>query len=180
MQKRIGLLIVGMLLILSACKGDNDSSKEAQTQTVIAEDNRDKNDETLYVINCNESITLRNAPSTSGEEICQIPLGAAVKKVETSQDGFYKVDYLGNIGYAQSSYLGSEIQTLTTMYETMEVVNCEESITLRTSPNIEAEEICQIPLGAVVSYTETAVNGFYKISYLGNTGYALASYLRSK
>lgn len=63
------------------------------------------------------------------------------------------------------------------MYQTMYVVNCNESITLRTEPSTKAAEICQIPLGAVVSYIEPAENGFYKVVYLGQTGYALASYL---
>ena len=63
------------------------------------------------------------------------------------------------------------------VYDTMYVVNCKESITLRTSDSTSAKEICQIPLGAAVSYVSTAGNGFYKIIYLGNTGYALGSYL---
>lgn len=62
-------------------------------------------------------------------------------------------------------------------YETYYVVNCKESITLRKSASTKAGEYCQIPLGAAVSFVETAENGFYKIIYNGTTGYALASYL---
>lgn len=62
-------------------------------------------------------------------------------------------------------------------YETCFVVNCKESITLRKSPSTKAEECCQIPLGAAVSYVGTAENGFYQVIYNGQTGYALASYL---
>lgn len=63
------------------------------------------------------------------------------------------------------------------IYQTCFVVNCKESITLRSAPSTKASEICQIPLGAPVSYVETAENGFYKIIYNGKTGYGLASYL---
>ena len=62
-------------------------------------------------------------------------------------------------------------------YPTLQVVNCNESITLRTSPSTSASEICQIPLGDTVSYVSTETNGFYQIIYNGQTGYSLASYL---
>ena len=67
----------------------------------------------------------------------------------------------------------TQAQVLTTLY----VVNCNESITLRVSDSTNAKEIRQIPLGAAVSFMENAANGFYKVSYNGSTGYALASYL---
>lgn len=132
---------------------------------------------TMYVVNCNESITLRTEPSTSASEICQIPLGAAVSYISSASNGFYQISYLGHTGYALASYLSEEDPGSDTLYTTMRVVNCRESITLRTSPSTAAAEICQIPLGATVSYIEVAANGFYKIVYLGRTGYALASYL---
>lgn len=62
----------------------------------------------------------------------------------------------------------------------MRVVNCNQSITLRTSPSTNAEAVSmfgQIPLGATVSYIEPAENGFCKIAYNGDIGYALAAYL---
>ena len=137
--------------------------------------------ETYYVVNCRESITLRTSPSTSASEICQIPLGAAVSYVGTSSNGFYEIIYNGNQGYALASYLSSApqsaVQRNAVNYETYYVVNCRESITLRTSPSTSASEICQIPLGAAVSYVSTSSNGFYEIIYNGNQGYALASYL---
>ena len=146
--------------------------------------------ETMYVVNCNESITLRTSPSTSAAEIRQIPLGAAVSYIENAGNGFYKVIYLGDTGYALASYLSRNPQASytppqnssssgTQNYQTLYVVNCRESITLRTSPSTSASEIRQIPLGAAVSYVGSASNGFYKVIYLGDTGYALASYLSS-
>ncbi|MBT9778498.1 SH3 domain-containing protein [Clostridium sp. MCC353] len=139
---------------------------------------------TYYVVNCNESITLRTSPSTSAGEICQIPLGSAVSYVETADNGFYKIIYNGKTGYGLASYLSQDKPSTTGnsgsntgVYRTFYVVNCNESITLRTSPSTSASEICQIPLGSAVSYVETSSNGFYKVIYNGNTGYALASYL---
>ena len=43
---------------------------------------------TLYVVICNESITLRVSDSTNAKEIRQIPLGAAVSFMENAANGF--------------------------------------------------------------------------------------------
>lgn len=146
---------------------------------------------TYYVVNCKQSITLRSQPDVSSGELCQIPLGAAVSYVESARNGFYKIVYNGTTGYALASYLSASKPTGTTSYVSGElidntnnfptyyVVNCKESITLRMSASTQASEICQIPLGAAVSYISAASNGFYYISYQGNNGYALASYLSS-
>ena len=135
---------------------------------------------TMYVVNCNEFITLRPGDFTTSGEICKIPLGASVSYVSTAGNGFYQVIYNGQTGYALASYLsetpGSAVAG-EAAYDTMYVVNCNEFITLRTSDSTSAGEICKIPLGAAVSYVSTAGNGFYKITYNGYTGYALASYL---
>ena len=92
--------------------------------------------------------------------------------VSTAGNGFYQVIYNGQTGYALASYLsetpGSAVAG-EAAYDTMYVVNCNEFITLRTSDSTSAGEICKIPLGAAVR--------FYKITYNGYTGYALASYL---
>ncbi|NCB93584.1 MAG: hypothetical protein EOM40_13665 [Clostridia bacterium] len=145
--------------------------------------------ETYYVVNCQESITLRKSPSTNAGEICQIPFGAAVSYVETAENGFYKIIYNGKTGYGLAAYLdvtaqaqpkaASDPGTKASAASAQQcyVAHCHESITLRTSASTSASEICQIPLGASVTYLDAAENGFYRISYNGNTGYALASYL---
>ena len=140
--------------------------------------------ETYYVVNCKQSITLRPQPDVNSGEITQIPLGAAVSYVKAAENGVYQVIYNGNTGYALASYLSTTKPSVSTSnntvsYETYYVVNCKQSITLRPQPDVNSGEICQIPLGAAVSFISTASNGFYYISYNGNTGYSLASYLSS-
>ena len=57
------------------------------------------------------------------------------------------------------------------------VVNCRQSITLRVTPSVYADELAQIPLGQAVGFIEDIGNGFYKINYDGLVGFALAEYL---
>ena len=57
------------------------------------------------------------------------------------------------------------------------VVNCSESITLRTSISSNDRELCQIPLGATVDYIDSAENGFCLVDYEGIIGYVKEDYL---
>lgn len=139
---------------------------------------------TLYVVNCNESITLRTADSTSSKEIRQIPLGAAVSFMENASNGFYKVSYNGSTGYALASYLSVDpydhyvaSTTAADLSWRGKVVRCNEFITLRKTPSTKGEELIKIPLGAIVTVYSGADNGFYYINYGGIEGYALASYI---
>ena len=47
---------------------------------------------TRYVINCNESITLRTNPDVNAAEICQIPLGTAVATFGDAGNGFIQTE----------------------------------------------------------------------------------------
>lgn len=138
---------------------------------------------TLYVVNCNESITLRVSDSTNAKEIRQIPLGAAVSFMENAANGFYKVSYNGSTGYALASYLSVDpydhyvASTTTRTVWSVKVVRCNEYITLRRTPSTKGEEITKIPLGAIVTVYSGADNGFYYIYYDGFEGYALAGYI---
>lgn len=129
------------------------------------------------VVNCEESITLRTSPSTAAEEICQIPLGVTVNYIEDAGGEFYRVEYNGKTGYALAYYL-EDFAYYTPLTDCMQVVNCNESITLRTESSTSAEEICQIPLGSYVYVVGSrAEEKFAEVVYNGERGYVLAEYL---
>ena len=159
----------------------SESLQETQPQTVAVTQAQVLT--TLYVVNCNESITLRVSDSTNSKEIKQIPLGAAVSFMENAANGFYKVSYNGSIGYALASYLSVDpydhyvASTKASTVWSGKVVRCNEYITLRRTPSTKGEEITKIPLGSIVTVYSGADNGFYYIDYDGFEGYALAGYI---
>jgi len=60
------------------------------------------------VVNCNEWISLRYAPSVYSERLAKIPLGAIVTVFDCAGygiDGFYPVEYRGMKGYCLREYL---------------------------------------------------------------------------
>lgn len=159
----------------------SESLQETQPQTVAVTQAQVLT--TLYVVNCNESITLRVSDSTNAKEIKQIPLGAAVSFMENAANGFYKISYNGSTGYALASYLSVDpydhyvAPTKASTVWSGKVVRCNEYITLRRTPSTKGEEITKIPLGAIVTVYSGADNGFYYIYYDGFEGYALAGYI---
>ena len=159
----------------------SESLQETQSQTAAVTQAQVLT--TLYVVNCNESITLRVSDSTNANEIRQIPLGAAVSFMENAANGFYKVSYNGSTGYALASYLSVDpynhyvASTTASTVWSGKVVRCNEYITLRRTPSTKGEEITKIPLGAIVTVYSGADNGFYYIYYDGFEGYALAGYI---
>ena len=132
---------------------------------------------TMFVVECNESITLRAAPSVHARELAQIPLGQAVGFIENAGNGFYKIDYDGLVGYALAEYLSADRSGVAGIYG--RVVNCRISVTLREYPSTNAPEIMQIPLGERVGMLRGGDTGdFYFVRYRGYDGYVLKTYIR--
>ena len=129
----------------------------------------------MYVINCENWISLRAYASTDAPVIERIPLGDVVNIIDDNdpcykQMVFAHVRYLGKTGYALYSYLTPHC----TLYR---VVNCQKWISLRSAPSTESPVITTIPLGAHVRFVKSAANNFYYVYYNGYLGYALADYL---
>lgn len=154
------LLIVGTVIGVGVIKGKSDKT-EQEINTVVQQENEE--------INASEiEIAKEESETTEQLEMVNEEVPAVKEEIEE----------------AQTTQQSTPQPTLTEVpqmekptYQTCFVVNCKESITLRSEPSTKASDICQIPLGAPVSYVETAENGFYKIIYNGKTGYGLASYL---
>ena len=60
-----------------------------------------------YVVNCRESITLRESPSTKAREIMQIPLHSVIMVYNSVGSDFLYVSYQGYYGYVLASYVES-------------------------------------------------------------------------
>ncbi len=126
----------------------------------------------LYVVNCDEWISLRAFPDTGAAALTRIPLGDVVQVLDDS-DGtaeFAHVTYRGFTGYALYYYLSPHA----TLYK---VANCEEWISLRNAPYLTASVITRVPLGEYVRFVKHSLNGFDYVWYKGNLGFVLREYL---
>ena len=130
-----------------------------------------------YVVGCEEWISLRSRPSTSASALRHIPLWSPLTYHGEVGNGFCQVTYNGVTGYVLSGYV--DFMEPQVAENNLRVVNCRQSITLRSKPSTKAAEITQIPLGAWVTRLSWKYHpDFYLVEYNGLVGFALKSYLQ--
>ena len=132
---------------------------------------------TLFVVKCSDYISLRSQPETAASVITTIPLGEQVNFLSYAENGFDRISYRGQTGYALAEYLSDTAESGGAAAVTLQVANCNDWISLRSAPSISASQICTVPLGEAVTFISTDANGFDKVTYRGITGYVLAKYL---
>ena len=59
----------------------------------------------MYVVNCEEWVSLRAAPDTSAERLAKVPLGAEVTGCVSAANGFIACSYAGQAGYILDDHL---------------------------------------------------------------------------
>lgn len=141
----------------------------------------------MFIGNCKKSVTLRVFPSTSSDELCQIPLGDSIYVVEYLGNNFAKVYYNYYTGYVLSDYIVSNKPnvyvapkiTTTPVQRTMYIGKCNTSVTLRSSHSVDSNAMCQIPLGDSIYVIEYTSNNFALVTYNGLKGYVLKDYVVS-
>ncbi len=129
-------------------------------------------------------LNLRSGPSTSHQVLLVMPGGASVKLLGEAQNGFQKITYQNQTGWAYGDWLlvngtpighgdgpppggspGSMIRTTTA------------ALNLRSGPSLQDNVILVMPQGAKVTDTGTLTNNFSKVTYNGTTGWAHIDYL---
>ncbi len=128
---------------------------------------------TFYTVNAENYINLRASASSQAEVLVEVPRGESVRFLEEKDGEFLKVEYDGKTGYAHGDYL----RLHSTDAETLTVVNCRESVTLRKEPSTSAEALANVPLGSQVRYLFDVAGEFLKVAYDNETGYILTEYL---
>ena len=118
------------------------------------------------------------AAEENSENICTIPWGEPVGYIEDVTNGFYKIKYKGQIGYAKAEYLTStDPHVYTGGNPIYHISGVQNSVYLRKTPSEPAEYICEIPVGAAVEYLGS-YNGYDKVYYNGMVGYVTSAYVR--
>ena len=117
-------------------------------------------------------LRLREESNTSSDVLGMAPTGTEVELLSDAENGWYKVNFNGKVGYMSADYLevlstgSSEVKTGTTDY----------ALNVRKGPGISYNRIVCLPQNTTVTILES-VNGWYKINVGSVTGYADASYI---
>lgn len=140
---------------------------------------------------------LRDIPSqdTDSQVLYVLKNGEIAERIGTSESGWSKVSYQGNVYYAVSSYLttdlsydpnaaaeNSEDDGIETQFTPCnQQVTAKKEVNLRKLPSVEREDavvIAKLKNGDVATCIGTSENGWSKLSYNGETCYAVSSYLK--
>lgn len=150
-------------------------------------------------VTAKNATNLRNMPSQANESIVIATLknGQTATRIGISDTGWSKVEYKGEVYYAVSNYLTTDltpptpvptatpapiddgIKTVFTPCE--EMVSPKMGVNLRTLPSVtnpESVVVVKLPYGAVVK--RTGINkdvGWSRVEYEGQTLYCVSSYV---
>ncbi|MBQ2700116.1 MAG: hypothetical protein IJF65_03060 [Clostridia bacterium] len=133
----------------------------------------------MEVVNVNEWVSLRKTDSAKSAQLAKIPLGAVVQDCQYVDSEWVSCRYGGQQGYVLAKYLSpvtAPAQEAITLGD-MQVVNCEDWVSLRASPDAQSKRLVKVPLGDTVTGCVSQGNGFIQCTYKGKTGYIKEEYL---
>ncbi len=153
--------------------------------------------EVRETITAKNATNLRNMPSQGEESKVVVTLknGQTATRIGISNTGWSKVDYKGEIYYAVSSYLTTDLSTPTpaptpalvddgikTVFTPCEeMVSPKIEVNLRKLPSVtnpEAVVVVKLPYGAVVKRTGINTDvGWSRVEYEGQVLYCVSSYV---
>ncbi len=126
-----------------------------------------------------DEVNFRSGAGTSYDLIGKIPKGTVVTIAEKS-NGWYRVTYDGKTGWFSSEYStaytepSSGEQETTTTGEKVTISGTDE-VNFRSGAGTSYDLIGAIPRGTVVTVLEK-VNGWYRVTYDGKTGWFSSKY----
>ncbi len=143
-------------------------------------------------VTAKELVNLRDIPSQGEDSIvlCQLANGEVATRIGISDSGWSKLEYNGQICYAVSNLLTTDLGYVTGEDDGIETefksvndrVTAKELVNLRNIPSVddpESKVIAQLKNGEVV--TRTGINtdvGWSRVEYNGQTLYCVTSLLK--
>ncbi len=156
-------------------------------------------EEKLYQ-SVNETVTakeltnLRTAATTKSDIVVALKNGETVTRIGIGSNGWSKLQYNGQTVYAISSYLTTDltVQPPTPVTPTQDIVaghtftpkndsvTAKEEVNLRALPTTESDIMGKLVRGDFLTRTAVSDKGWSRLSYNGQTVYALTSYLSNE
>lgn len=150
-------------------------------------------------VTAKNEINLRDIPSqdTDSQVLETLMNGEVAQRIAISRNGWSKLIYKGNVYYAVSSYLTTDLvygydtditieaeansDDIQTQFSAVnQQVTAKDLVNLRKLPSVEHEDadvIAQLKNGDIATCVGVSDNGWSKLVYRGTTCYAVSSYL---
>ncbi len=141
-------------------------------------------------VTAKDEVNLRDAATTNSNVVGSLKNGDVVPRTAVGTNGWSKLSYNGQTVYAVSSYLTTDLNYATpsepetaptdSAYTTVnEQITAKSETNLRSVPTSKDDStiVHTLKNGEVATRTGIGSNGWSKLSYNGQTVYALTSYL---
>lgn len=122
-----------------------------------------------------DSLRLRESAGTDAAVLDTAGNGDEVVVLEDQNDGWYKVDWNGTVGYMSADYLSVAVQAEADL-GTATLNTDGASLNLRSGPGTDYSSLISIPGSATLNITGID-NGWYKTSYNDFEGYVSSDYV---
>ena len=116
------------------------------------------------------SLRLRAEPSTAASVVTMLDEGVAVAVLDDTLDGWYHVNYNGNVGYVSADYLAIDQDNRFTSYGRVS----GDGVNVRSGPSTGSETLATVGEGTIVT-----VNGFVDGWFDVTCEYGTEGYIRS-
>lgn len=142
----------------------------------------------MQVTNCNEWVSMRSGPGTNYSQLTRVPRDAIVIGCMQAENGYIWCCYNEQVGYVAEQYLKvyTEWMEPNMGYDPsdaigdMQVVNCNDWVSLRSGPSTSSRRIARVPAGTVVYGCYPDENGFIWCNFGGLCGYISSDYLAAR
>ena len=141
-------------------------------------------------VTAKEAVNLREAPSTKSNIVALLENGTTLNRTAIGKNGWSKLEYNGQIVYAISSYLTTDLSiheppkedivSGNTFTPASDSVTAKEEVNLRALPTTESEIVGKLYSGDFLNRTATSNKGWSRLIYNGQTVYAVTSYLSNE
>ncbi len=156
---------------------ETDPSTEGEPSTEVdpssETDTEPSTEEQSAMAKTTNTVNLRDSGSTEGTILTQVPRGAIVTLLDTSDSEWYKISYNGNEGYVKAEYL--TVSPADTSMELKGKVTAG-SLNIRDAASSDGKSIGSLSKGDIVTIVATE-NGWYKIKNGSGFGYVSADYV---
>ena len=139
--------------------------------------------QTVTIVNCNNSVNVREGAGTNTKKLGTAPKGATYKYLGMSSDGnWYKIQYTSSqVAYIHKNYIrlnSSSTTPDTPTGKTATIVNCNEWVNVREGAGTNTKKLGTAPKGKTYTYLGKSGN-WIQVQYTSTQkGYIYASYVK--
>lgn len=145
-------------------------------------------------VTAKEVTNLRTAATTKSDIVVTLKNGETVTRIGIGSNGWSKLQYNGQIVYAITSYLTTDLNVKTpepqvptqdivagqTFTPKNDSVTAKEEVNLRSLPSTNSEIIGKLFSGDFLTRTAVGDKGWSRLNYNGQAVYAITSYLSNE